>query len=32
MHGAAKIYTVFDGTSGIGRLVISRAILGIQIR
>jgi alkylation response protein AidB-like acyl-CoA dehydrogenase len=28
----AKIYTIFEGTSEIQRLVISRAISGIRIR
>lgn len=28
----AKIYTIFEGTSEIQRLVISRAISGMQIR
>jgi acyl-CoA dehydrogenase len=32
MHRDAKIYTIFEGTSEIQRLVISRAISGIQIR
>jgi acyl-CoA dehydrogenase len=32
MHRDAKIYTIFEGTSEIQRLVISRAISGLQIR
>jgi acyl-CoA dehydrogenase len=32
MHRDAKIYTIFEGTSEIQRLVISRAISGRQIR
>jgi acyl-CoA dehydrogenase len=32
MHRDAKIYTIFEGTSEIQRLVISRAISGIQIQ
>jgi acyl-CoA dehydrogenase len=32
MHRDAKIYTIFEGTSEIQRLVISRAITGMQIR
>jgi acyl-CoA dehydrogenase len=28
----AKIYTIFEGTSEIQRLVISRAISGMRIR
>jgi acyl-CoA dehydrogenase len=31
-HRDAKIYTLFEGTSEIQRLVISRAISGVQIR
>ena len=31
-HRYAKIYTIFEGTSEIQRLVISRAISGVQIR
>ena len=32
LHRDAKIYTVFEGTSEIQRLVIARAISGMQIR
>jgi acyl-CoA dehydrogenase len=32
MHRDAKIYTIFEGTSEIQRLVISRAISGVQIQ
>src|ERR1044072_2949 len=32
MHRDAKIYTIFEGTSEIQRLVISRAISGVQIK
>ncbi len=32
MHRDAKIYTIFEGTSEIQRLVISRAISGLHIR
>ena len=32
MHRDAKIYTIFEGTSEIQRLVISRAISGVQVR
>jgi alkylation response protein AidB-like acyl-CoA dehydrogenase len=32
MHRDAKIFTIFEGTSEIQRLVISRAISGMQIR
>ena len=31
MHRDAKIYTIFEGTSEIQRLVISRAISGVHI-
>ena len=30
-HRAAKIYTIFEGTSEIQRLIISRAVSGHQI-
>ncbi len=32
MHRDSKVYTIFEGTSEIQRLVISRAISGMQIR
>jgi acyl-CoA dehydrogenase len=32
MHRDAKIYTIFEGTSEIQRLVISRAISGVHVR
>ncbi len=32
MHRDAKIYTIFEGTSEIQRLVVSRAISGVHIR
>ena len=32
MHRDAKIYTIFEGTSEIQRLVIARAISGIHIK
>ena len=32
MHRDAKIYDIFEGTSEIQRLVISRAISGVQIK
>jgi alkylation response protein AidB-like acyl-CoA dehydrogenase len=32
MHRDAKIYTIFEGTPEIQRLVIARAVSGMQIR
>ena len=32
MHRDAKIFTIFEGTSEIQRLVISRAVTGLTIR
>ena len=32
MHRDAKIYDIFEGTSEIQRMVISRAISGVHIR
>lgn len=32
MHRDAKIYTIFEGTSEIQRLVISRAISGVHVK
>ncbi|HSS24849.1 MAG TPA: acyl-CoA dehydrogenase family protein, partial [Mycobacterium sp.] len=32
MHRDAKIFTIFEGTSEIQRLVISRALTGLPIR
>jgi acyl-CoA dehydrogenase len=32
MHRDAKVYTIFEGTSEIQRLVVARAISGMQIR
>jgi len=32
MHRDAKIYDIFEGTSEIQRLVISRAISGVQVK
>jgi len=31
-HRDAKIYTIFEGTSGIQRLIIDRAITGLEVR
>jgi len=31
-HRDAKIYTLFEGTSEIQRLIVSRAISGVQVR
>jgi len=31
MHQDAKIYTIFEGTSEIQRLVVARAISGMQV-
>ena len=32
MHRDAKIYDIFEGTSEIQRLVISRAISGVHVK
>ena len=32
MHRDAKIFTIFEGTSEIQRLVISRALTGLRVR
>jgi acyl-CoA dehydrogenase len=32
MHRDAKIFTIFEGTSEIQRLVVSRMISGMQIK
>jgi acyl-CoA dehydrogenase len=32
MHRDAQVYTIFEGTSEIQRLVIARAVSGMQLR
>ena len=32
MHGDAKIFTIFEGTSEIRRVLIGRAVTGLDVR